>query len=270
MYDKSVGEWIETHASNAAVRSEFYTVDVIDEGASDEVERALGTIEGKMGVALTHIDGGAWPPSEEDRQAIADFVGLQSVRGPEVREYVQNSYDQVGQKMADVIAATGSGLRRAFVEVQGREPTDQELEDLQQSMSRAEVRTLIPRNFHVTLMLDLAGDQALIVYAKQLNLLVAPTGHHFATSDVPLILWSEQPGPFGAISVMMADEVCVPLDRNHCLLLNHPEGENGRGPETIQQIDKERVAEINVRLINQAHRFVFCHPEDAKGIADIL
>jgi hypothetical protein len=39
------------------------------------------------------------------------------------------------------------------------------------------------------------------------------------TADVPLALWSEVPGPLGAISVMMADEVCLPIDRRRCLLL---------------------------------------------------
>jgi hypothetical protein len=98
MFDKSTGEWIETHASNAAVRSDFYTVDLINEGASDEVENALGEIEGRMLTALRAIDQGEWPPDEEDRRAIADFVGLQSVRGTDFRDSIQDFYDRVGQR----------------------------------------------------------------------------------------------------------------------------------------------------------------------------
>lgn len=229
MYDKSTAKWINTHASNAAVRSDFYTVDLVNEGASDEVERALGNIEGRMTTALTHFDEGKWPPDEQDRQAIGGFVGLQSVRGPDFRESSQDSYDRVGQKMADLIVATGAGLRKAFAEEHGRVPTEEEFQELQQSMTRMEVRAEIPRNYHVTLMLETAEEQALVVYAKQLHVLSAPEDSNFVTADVPLALWSEVPGPFGAISVMMAHEVCLPIDRYRCLMLNHPAGEEDRG-----------------------------------------
>jgi hypothetical protein len=57
-------------------------------------------------------------------------------------------------------------------------------------------------------------------------------------------VWSETPGPFGAISEMMADEVCLPINRQRCLLLNHPGGENDRGEETFQEVDATRVEEI--------------------------
>lgn len=223
-----------------------------------------------MITALRHIDEGKWPPDEEDRQATADFVGLQSVRGVDFRDSIQQSYDRVGRKIADVIAATGAGLRAAFREEHGRDASDQELKELKQAVTRMDVRADIPRNYHVVLMLQMAGEQALIVYAKQLHLLTAPDGAHFVTADVPLTLWSPVPGPFGAISVMMADEVCLPIDRQRCLLLNHPAGEEDRGPETIKEVDAKRVKEINKRVIDQAHRFVFCHPHDVGDIARLV
>jgi hypothetical protein len=148
MFDKKTGDWMDTHASNAAVRSDFYTVDLINEGASDEVERALGSIEGRMITALTHIDEGVWPPDEEDRRAIADFVGLQSVRGADFRDSIQDFYDRVGHKMADLIAATGAGIRKAFAEEHGsRAPTVKEFEEQKRSMAGMQVSAEIPRNY---------------------------------------------------------------------------------------------------------------------------
>lgn len=270
MFDKPSGEWIETHTSNAAVRSDFYTVDMINEGASDEVEKALGRIEGRMTIALGHIDDDVWPPAEEDRRAIADFVGLQSVRGIDFRDFVQGSYDQAGQKLADLIAATGAGLRKAFAGEHGRLPTDQEFEELRQSMQGMKVRADIPRNYHVVLMLEMAGQQALIVYAKQLHVLEAPGDARFLTADVPLTLWAYEPGPFGSTSLMMADEVCLPIDRTHCLLLNHPAGEMDRGEETLITVGVERVVEINRRTVHRAARFVFCHPDDVASASSAL
>lgn len=270
MHDKSGGEWIETHASNAAVRSNFYTVDLIEEGASDEVESALGTIEENMIHALARVDEGIWPPAEEDRQAIANFTGLQSVRGPDLREFVQTSYDRVGQKLADAIAVSGSGLQKAFTEVMGRHPTDEEIQTLKESMTRTEVRAQIPRNYFITLMLELAGEQARISFAKQLHLLIAPAGRHFVTSDAPLALWSAEPGPFGSVSLMTADEATLPLDRGRCLLLRHPEAEGDRGSEMTCEVDAERVVEINQRTVDHATRFVFCHPDDVGASAPLL
>lgn len=269
MYDKAEAKWIETHASNAAVRSDFYTVDLLNEGASDEVERALGVIEGRMMSAVRTIDEGEWPPTEEGRQALADFIGLQSVRGTDFRDFIQASYDQVGQKLADVIAATGAGLRRAFVEVHGRVPKDEELEEVRKGMAGVEVRADIPRNYQVVVMLQMAGEQALIVYQKQLHVLEAKDAAVFVTADIPVALWSQTRGPFWGTSVMMADEVHLPLDRRRCLLLNHPSSEKERGTETITMADAARVAELNSRIFTQAHRFVFCHPDDVAVLNEL-
>lgn len=270
MFDKKMGDWMDTHASNAAVRSDFYTVDLINEGASDEVEKALGSIEGRMITALTHIDEGVWPPDEEDRRAIADFVGLQSVRGADFGDSIQDFYDRVGQKMADLIAATGAGVRKAFAEEHGRAPTVKKFEEQKRSIAGMQVRAEIPRNYHVTVMLEMAGEQALIVYAKQLHVLRASEDVHFVTADVPLALWAETPGPFGAISVMMADELSIPIGRDRCLLLNHPVAEGNRGEETFQEVDSARVDEINRRIVNQAARFIFCHPDDRSNVQRLI
>jgi hypothetical protein len=269
MFDKSTEKWIDLHASNAAVRSDFYTVDLINEGASDEVEQALGRIEGRMATALRHVDEGVWPPDEEDRQAFADFIGLQSVRGVDFRDSIQSFYDEVGQKMGDLIAATGAGLRKTFAEEHGRPPTEEEFEDLKRSMKGMEIRADIPRNYHVVLMLQMAGEQALIVYAKRLSVLTASEAH-FITADVPLALWAETPGPFGSVSVMIADEVCLPIDREKCLLLNHPTGDTERGEETTAEVDAVRVDEVNRRIVNQAARFIFCHPDDVAMVQRLM
>jgi hypothetical protein len=150
-----------------------------------------------MMTALAHIDEAKWPPDEEDRRAIADFVGLQSVRGSDFRESISGFYDRVGRKMADLIAATGAGLRKAFAEEHGRAPTEEEFEELKRSMNRMGVRAEIPRNYHLVLMLEMAGEQSLIVYATQLHVLRRLEEANFVTADVPLVLWSEVPGPFG-------------------------------------------------------------------------
>lgn len=81
MLDKQSDQWTTTHRRNAAVQTGFHTVDTVD-GESDQVERALGRIEGAMATALRNIDSGRWPPNENDRRAIAEFLGLQVVRGP--------------------------------------------------------------------------------------------------------------------------------------------------------------------------------------------
>lgn len=269
MLDTTTGKWILTHASNAAVRNGFYTVDLIEEGPSDEVEKVLGRIESAMISALSRIDDGIWPPSEADRRALADFIGLQSVRGVDFRNAIQGTYDSVAQKLGDLATVTGAGLRKQFVEEHGRLPTDAEFEALKRARGKVEVRADVPRNYHVVEMLKAAGEQALVVYAKQAHLLNAPSGSPFLTSDIPLVLSSETDGPFGAISLRMADEACLPIDRHHCLLFNHPADERERGPERTLDITSDRLDETNRRVIRQAQRFIYCHPDD-KEIMDRL
>lgn len=257
MLDMANGTWSMPHASDAAVRIGFYTVDM-DTGPSDEVERALGTIEGGMIEVLRRLDHGLWPPDEQTRQAIANFVGLQVVRGADFRERIDDFHNRVARKMARLMGATGAGLRAAFRETQGREPEDEELEELKRGLSRAEVSAEVPRNLHVLTMLQSAGTQAYVSYAKRLHLLTSEGEGLFVTSDAPVAMWTESPGPFGSTSLMMADEVYLPVDPQKCLLLTHPEDEHRRGAETRQRVARARAREINLRIAAQAHRFVFC------------
>jgi hypothetical protein len=258
-HDKTKGNWTETSPDNAAVRSEFYTVETED-GRSDVLENALSSIEGGMMSAISAIDKGDWPLSDHDREAIAAFVGLQLVRGVDYRDSTTAFQREVAEKMLRMMGATGSGLARAFRETQGREPTSEELQELRRVAMTANVDVEVPRNVDAHLILEGASVQAEIAYAKSLHVL-ACSEDIFFTSDRPITLWQESPGPLGSVSFMLSDEACLPLDVNHCLMMRHPHEVNHRGEETLQDVSGGEARALNARMFGQAYRFVYCRPD---------
>jgi hypothetical protein len=223
-----------------------------------------------MAAALRHLAEGIWPPAEEDRRAIAEFVGLQVVRGSDFREKVDDFFDRVAKKLAQHMGVTGAGLASAYRQAHGRDPTEAELRDLQRSLAEGSVTAKASQNYHVMLLLQSAGELALIAYAKRLSLLESDPGSVFVTGDVPVTMWDSSPGSFGSTSLMMADEVCLALDPTRSLLFMHPEGPNQRGQELREGIPDARVRELNRRAVAEAHRFVFCRPGTEEEVTPFL
>jgi hypothetical protein len=58
----------------------------------------------------------------------------------------------------------------------------------------------------------LAWDQR--QWDATIDILVSDGQVSFLTSDSPVAMWGESPGPFGSTSLMMPDEVYLPLDPN--------------------------------------------------------
>lgn len=67
-------------------------------------------------------------------------------------------------------------------------------------LATADVRAEIPRNYDVKLMLEMAGELALISYAKRLSLLEGRNGSEFLTADAPVTMKGRGRGGWSSLS----------------------------------------------------------------------
>lgn len=68
---------------NVAAQNHFHTVDEFEE--PDAFEKVLSEVEGQALAIIRGFAKGEFPPSEEDRWAVAHYAALQSVLGPDTR-----------------------------------------------------------------------------------------------------------------------------------------------------------------------------------------
>jgi len=218
--------------------------------------------------AISSIDKGNWPVSEKDRAAIADFVGLQLVRGTRHRDALTMGIEDVGRMFSRMMGESESMLRNGFIATQGREPTPKELADIKRVALTADIKADIPRNFSIPIMLEHAGIQAQVAHDKALHLLECDEDV-FVTSDSPVTL-AQRNAYLGGASLAMSDQAFLPLDPRQLLVMTPPTDEDDRGKEVRNKIDRETAMNVNQGTVASAHRFVYCRPDMKSIVLEIL
>lgn len=202
----------------ASVISDFYTIDV-GAGPSDEIERRLSEIESRAAEALRRIDAGTFPPTTQDRGAIASFMALQHVRGPQFRATQDRTATLMMQLASRVAASQPNYVREMWRRTNGADPTESELELAIEQFGRGEVEVTLTREHHIGVMLELGASIFPYFFGRRWFL---AQGTDLVTSDMPVILWSRPERRAIGIGVMTADEIVMPIAPDRALVLLQP------------------------------------------------
>lgn len=243
---------------DATVQRDFYAVET-PSGLSQHVEQLLSVLETNAAPAIARMLGSTFPPSEDDRAHIAAFVATQWLRGWDMREAMALPTAHTAQML--VMNATKESYRRFFRETENRDASDEEIDDLiafARDPSRYKIE--VHPNETIRQMLEMIPGLTNLVFARKWQLLRATAGT-FMTSDAPVTLWTHPKNqhPFYGSGFAMADELALPLDRRHALVLAHeaPLGEIAR------DVGIEHVRALNLRTAASARRQVIHHPDDS-------
>jgi hypothetical protein len=243
---------------DATVQRDFYAVET-PSGLSQHVEEFLSILETNAAPAIARMLGGTFPPSDDDRAHIATFVAAQWLRGWDMREAMALPMAHTAQML--VMNATKESYRLFFKETENREASDEEIEDLiafARDPSRYTVE--VHPNETIRQMLQMIPGLTNLVFARKWQLLRATAGT-FLTSDAPVTLWTHPKNrhPFYGNGFASADEVALPLDRRHALVLAH---DAPRG-EITRDVGIEYVRALNLRTAGGARRQIIHHPDDS-------
>lgn len=242
---------------NAVVESGFYTVDVAT-GPTDEVETRLSEIEGQLAPAIARTVDGAWPISDEDRGALANFAALQLGRGWQLRSMLNEGTDKMIKLVAQMYASHPDALKAKIAEAQGREPSDEEVAEVARFMSSGEFNVRPHRNEAVLAAFETASKLVDPLFGMTWDVAVAePSTCGFLTSDHPAALWRmEGTAPqWQGVGIATCDEITMPLSRNCAVIMRWDDRPAGRG-----SLGAAGVTLLNHRTMNWG-RVLVLHPD---------
>lgn len=256
MIRRSRGTTVTTSVTNAAVRVGFYDVEAESGLPRGLFESMLGDIEGQVAQALRRIDEQPWPPNDDDRLTLALFMALQMVRTPEHRFMFE--------EMADVqLKSQLAGLSREQVRVwlaeEGFEATgqavDEQLRVLREDLG--DYRMTTGQGFMWGMLLtDVAPRLAAVMVEGFDWHLMASDRRLLATSDHPLLLWTDHPNRFMGVGIGTADALVLPLDSRKLLLLT----KDRMGVSTEIPLARFMAKGTNGYLLGHSYEWVFHDP----------
>lgn len=240
------------------VKSYYYSWIGPDGERNDTVDEMLQHFEDKGIPILRKLDEGHDSESltPQERYDFANFAALLTLRVPQFRDSVEDSFAQV-KKIQGQLMATHPGYLETWAREFARRDGKPELS--QEVIAKARLILLNPetykRNPIVSLqaMLHSRDVVAEHVYNLRWRTLHAPDGAQFIAGDMPLVLvtTTKQPPMYGVGWLTPYMEATLPLSPRTCLLISvhHPHG--------AETLTPERVAEINLRSAYYAREFVY-------------
>lgn len=242
VFDKQAATEIR-RSPKSLTRRDFYMLTTPDGRESDVVERLLSSkVESPAPEALRRIDAGHFPPTPQDRERLAYFMGMQLVRGPEFRAMVDRlAEEQRAGKVAPLHPELGAKLLEAVSEAAAEEA----------------LRRARSQEFQIVSMIEMAPKVAAVLFRLHWILL---SGDGFLTADMPIAMWDRATRRAGTdIGVATADEILMPISPSETLLLVPPTTD-------VVKIERFRlpdpgVAQARTLLWHVAARYTYRHPD---------
>lgn len=269
------------NVKNVAARNHFHTVSELEE--PDAFEKVLSKIEGEAIGIIRGFARGEFPPSDQNRWALAHYAALQSVRGPDTRKTTEHV------RATMVRLEVGAGGRKnvgAWIRDNlGFEPTKEQEDRIWGDATQPGGPPIGFSNLtHIQNAVETATRLTPYLATRPWTL-VRFDQRSLITSDAPVSL-VRQPDdePWEGVGFATAWGVTFPLTRKLGLLMSDPMAMmEGVGPDDprVQQL-REMVLDgridrsqpgttamerlFNLHTAESAREYVFHHPEDERYV----
>jgi hypothetical protein len=261
------GRWYTSSITDTGSENRFYTIPQ-NTVNPESLEEAFGEIENAAAPVLRDIELGGWPLSLDDRVAVAAFVTMQALRGPDQRRLMNSLQVEVLDRESRYVAEHGATQWFADHGVHA----DEKL--------AAEAWRLLIRADEPFVEIDAAFHAGQI--AKQAETVLPhllARRWHLVKFDVPSLITSDapvslndvrdgRPGPWGLLN---APTISFPLSRRMALLLAKPVPAQTRlemeavvdgAFDSVVVGTGEDARRLNERTAHNAGLAVFLHPND--------
>ncbi len=179
--------------NDAGVEARFYVIEDEAGQPSEAVEEALATLEGAAKGAMDRVFPDAFPPDDNDREVLAAFLALQSVRTREFRHRYELLADlmsrvqlelQIGGKSPDEV-------REYMRDRLGEEPTEDAVRQVLDFRDNPEKFRVVPHPNESIQMIGSVVRATIPVLMDKAWHLCTSEERVFLTSDHPVALWRE-------------------------------------------------------------------------------
>lgn len=221
-------------------------------GAQGGLDRVLGEIEARAAEALRAVLAGTFPPAGADRAALSVFVAVQILTGRGHRQELADAAEALDAVITPIL----ENLEESGSEESGSEESVEPPPTFA-APPAARVDVLVEDGETVGVTLATLPRLARALAGRTWQL-VRFAGPHLLTGDTPVILWgraaAQHPGQAG---LGMADEVRVPLDPRHALIL----ARRAKLGEVVRELEERHARGLNRTVAEAARRWVYYHPE---------
>lgn len=262
-YHRTTGERIKVSAANAALESRLYEVIDQEGQRTDAAERTIACIESKVAPGFEALVSGPWPPLLEARGLIANFIALQGTRTRESLHAIAAITDRMTKLEMSLLPR--ERWRELYVEAEGVEPTEDELDGLVADFKDFDSYRIEPHpNTQIEGMFKGAATLVQPIADRKWFLQVC-RAPWFITSDEPVHMWSAPHRAAHGVGVFTADELWLPIDSHHNLLMVY----DSRGYEERRvEIPRSSALEVSQRIASSSYEWVFADPR--RGVLDQL
>lgn len=264
--------------TTAASENRFHTVPGHQDGP-EVFEELLAEIEGETAPVFEAVASGTWPLGPADRMALAAFITLQAVRGPEQR---RNMAHVAAQMIRLEIGYGGrAGVKKWVKRNHGISVTDEQAEELWQQATQPEGPPIrIPAIAHIEQIGKLVEELLPYISGRPWTL-IRFDKRSLITSDTPVgLVPRPNAEPWSGVGFMTAWGITYPLTRKLGLLLSDPmvfidhhvpvedvragkmDGEK-KGTTELEKF-------FNGSTVGSASKFLYHHPQDERFVPTVL
>jgi hypothetical protein len=254
-YSKSRDAYFVAPVRNLAAIGHYHTWE--HDGCQDRiVEEGMSILDARASEVFPKLER-MESLVETEPNVIATYVALQQGRVPAGREVFQELIESIGQSYAEAVFAEPSEKRLAEARRRGLANTEDELRALDAhilgQIRRGEMKVTMDHIATAGVAAIAAEMVAPIIEAMSWLVVEAPPGAEFLVSDNPVVMFSERTPPGVPVGYMTLDvEVCMPLSRNHMLIVSHIDTCSGWACATA-----DAVLDLNRRTWLTAKEFVY-------------
>jgi hypothetical protein len=252
------------NVKNVAVVNDLYTLHDKDVGDTVAIERFLAQLDGDVVGPMHRLAYGVlFPPQQRDRLTLALWLSFLYVRGPSFRRQMEAMADIAFKMQMSLIRDEDTA--RAYLRRDGKpEPTDEQVRTLLDTISDLDEWEIAPHQNHMIKMMLNIGKEATGFFLGRFFAITKFPEPGLVLTDNPLVLFQRRKNavPGLGVGLATADEIWLPLDRQTLLTL-HTDKAVGeivmRPPYGPLGPDLDKINEF---IVSQAHREVYCHPDD--------
>jgi hypothetical protein len=188
-----------TAPDNVALQKDFNTID-LEGHAPDAFELAMASVESDIGPALTRIIAAQSLANEDDWAYLLNFIGLQHIRNPRLRETFRGFRERVAKAIMGLLLSRRqmweSHIKRAQDAGYVSKDADTDYDKLKSTYNPDHYRVEVANEEHIRTEMHVFDHALQLLFARKWVLVKAPKDSQgFITSDHPVCLMWSEPDP---------------------------------------------------------------------------
>jgi hypothetical protein len=260
VYDRERDDLSERRPETVGIRKNFYRPEHLELDPEHQPETLLSKLENKAAPLIDKVDRGE-RTTKRDRYHIINFAAMLKSRVPKFEYWLSDFHDDRWARLLRERFPTKEALREWLREQGGAAASDPtKVRELFKGIQNGDYMLKTPKDARIGPMFPLALVMAEPLFAMRWEVLRAPQGAAFVTTDDPFVVVPpkgiEPVYPYIVGISMKGTKTIVPLTRKVCLRIR----DAGMGTIYVGCSERE-VREINEILATNYDRFLFSSDE---------